>query len=200
MAKRNRKGLPEELRSSMKLAGDWMRAAREGAGLSQDQIGFPTKRGKIYISEMEAGKARLTPPYYEMWAKAVGLAPAMVAQVMIGFHTPFLYEPLFGEPFSPESVIETPPPAIDHRKTAAAIRRLRGEAGISHGAMAELLDLSTRMYVAYEDGSRRVPADQLEQIALRFGVPVSALSGAVRGVESSTAVVENNAVRPEGSD
>jgi transcriptional regulator with XRE-family HTH domain len=160
----------------MKLAGEWMRAAREVAGLTQDQIGLPIKRGKIYISEMEAGKGRLTPPYYEFWARAVGLDPRLVAQVMIGFHTPFLYEPLFGERFDPAKVIAATSRAVEGSKTVNAIKHLRSIAGLSHGAMAKLMGVSTGVYVAYEEGSRRVPADQLELIAKRLDVPVSSLS------------------------
>lgn len=160
----------------MKLAGEWMRAVRVSTGLSQQQLLSQfSKRATVFISDMEAGKIRLTPPYYEHWARAVGLEPRQVAQVMIGFHTPFLYEPLFGEPFDPARVVAAAPPPFDNSRMAEGIRRLRVEAGASQGEMAKLLGISTQSYVTYEDGSRRVPQEHLELIAKRFGVKVADL-------------------------
>lgn len=176
-AKRRSPEDAEEIRASMKLAGEWMRAVRIGIGLSQNQLlSHFTKRSAVFLSDMEAGKTRLTPQFYEHWARAVGLDVKQVAQVMIGFYTPFLYEPLFGEPFDPAKVLATAPPAYDNAGTAELIKRLRAEAGISHVEMAKLLGISTQIYVTYEDGSRRVPADQLDLIAQRLGMPVTAFS------------------------
>lgn len=176
-AKRKNPEDAQQIRDSMKLAGEWMRAVRVSVGLSQNQLlSHFTKRSAVFLSDMEAGKTRLTPQFYQPWARAVGLDVRQVAQVMIGFYTPFLYEPLFGEPFDPAKVLATAPPAYDNAATAELLKRLRAEAGISHIEMAKLLGISTQIYVTYEDGSRRVPADQLNLIAQRLGMPVAALS------------------------
>jgi transcriptional regulator with XRE-family HTH domain len=176
-AKRKSPEDAEEIREYMKLAGEWMRAVRVSVGLSQNQLlSHFTKRSAVFLSDMEAGKTRLTPQFYEPWARAVGLDVRQVAQVMIGFYTPFLYEPLFGEPFAPAKVLEEAPPAFDNMRTAARIKHLRREAGISHIEMAKAIGTSTQIYVTYEDGSRRVPSDQLELLADRLKVPVTVLT------------------------
>ena len=84
----------------MKLAGAWIRDARISAGVSQSQLlAKLDSKNPTLVSYVENGRGRLTPQFYEAWGRAVGIDPKEVARTMIGFYTPFLYEPLFGEPF-----------------------------------------------------------------------------------------------------
>jgi transcriptional regulator with XRE-family HTH domain len=184
LEQQKRPGVQEDVRRSMKLAGEWMRAVRERAGLSQRQVSFPTKKGNIAISEMEAGKTRLTAPYYDHWARAVGLETRLVAQVMIGFHTPFLYEPLFGEPFQPDKLIVASA-SVDNLAHSAVLKNLRNTAGLSHSEMAGLMGVSTRVYVAYEDGSRRIPEDQLAKITQNFDLAAQTLPARKTNVDTA---------------
>lgn len=84
----------------MVRAGAWLRACRLAAGLSQkDMQKRMAVKSAIFFSKIENGHERLAPQYYAPWAQAVGIDPKVVAQTILGFYTPFLYEPLFGEKF-----------------------------------------------------------------------------------------------------
>lgn len=81
-------------------AGAWLKACRVAAGISQkDMQRRLAIKNPIFFSKVENGHERMPPHYYVEWARAVGLNPKLVAQTILGFYTPFLYEPLFGEAF-----------------------------------------------------------------------------------------------------
>lgn len=87
-----------------KAAGRWLKACRIDAGLSLGEMLKQLPGGtRPLISNWESGAGRMTPAYYEPWSRAVGLPPRFVAQTLLGFYMPFLYEPLFGKPFSAPS-------------------------------------------------------------------------------------------------
>jgi hypothetical protein len=84
-----------------KAAGRWLKACRIEAGLSLGEMLKCLPGGtRALIANWESGFGRMTPSYYEPWSRAVGLPAQFVAQTLLGFYMPFLYEPLFGERFS----------------------------------------------------------------------------------------------------
>jgi transcriptional regulator with XRE-family HTH domain len=101
--KKKRRALSADDLHGLKLAGEWMRSVRVSAGLSQNQLlARLPKKSSMFVSQMENGQTRLIPQYYEAWAEALGIDAKEVARRMIGYYTPFLYEPLFGEAFVPD--------------------------------------------------------------------------------------------------
>jgi transcriptional regulator with XRE-family HTH domain len=119
-AKKKRRGLSDEDLQGLKQAGEWMRSVRVSAGLSQNQLlaRLPTKKSNMFVSQMENGQTRLIPQYYEAWAQAVGVDAKEVARRMIGYYTPFLYEPLFGEAFVPGQGAQAEDTPEERRKDA----------------------------------------------------------------------------------
>lgn len=106
-AKKKRRTLSADELQGLKLAGEWMRSVRVSAGLSQNQLlARLPKKSSMFVSQMENGQTRLIPQYYEAWGAAVGVDAREVARRMIGYYTPFLYEPLFGERFAPEEAAQ----------------------------------------------------------------------------------------------
>lgn len=81
-------------------AGAWLKARRVAAGISQkDMQKRLAIKNPVFFSVVENGRERMPPQYYQPWAREVGLDAQYVARTILGFYTPFLYEPLFGEPF-----------------------------------------------------------------------------------------------------
>ena len=111
--------LSAEDREGMVRAGAWLKACRVAAGISQkDMQKRLAIKNPIFFSKVENGHERMPPQYYAEWGRAVGMEPRRVAQTILGFYTPFLYEPLFGEPFKgPAEAPALSPPrrAVIHR-------------------------------------------------------------------------------------
>src|SRR5215470_15856245 len=90
-----KKSLPSaaELRKS---AGNWLKARRKAAGLSQvelaQQLGL---KYYTFISQVENGFGRVPSDSMEAWARALGIAPPVFARELLAYYEPELHKLLF---------------------------------------------------------------------------------------------------------
>ena len=79
-------------------AGRWLRKLREARGLSQrglaDQIGADYY---TFISQIEAGRGRIPPDRYAVWASALGVGPKIFVQTLMRYYDPVTYEIVFAD-------------------------------------------------------------------------------------------------------
>jgi transcriptional regulator with XRE-family HTH domain len=82
-----------ELRKS---AGNWLKARRKAAGLSQ--VDLAQRLGLKYytfISQVENGFGRVPSDSMEAWGRALGVAPSEFARELLSYYEPELYRLLF---------------------------------------------------------------------------------------------------------
>jgi transcriptional regulator with XRE-family HTH domain len=79
-------------------AGRWLRELRKARGLSQrglaDQIGADYY---TFISQIEAGRGRIPPDRYAVWASALGVDPKIFVQTLMRYYDPVTYEIVFAD-------------------------------------------------------------------------------------------------------
>ena len=78
-------------------AGLWLKGLRETTGLSQRQ--FAARLGLEYytfISQIEAGRGRIPPDRYEIWAETLGIDAADFVRELMRYYDPNTYRILFG--------------------------------------------------------------------------------------------------------
>jgi transcriptional regulator with XRE-family HTH domain len=79
-------------------AGRWLRELREARGLSQrglaDQVGADYY---TFISQIEAGRGRIPPDRYAVWASALGMDPKVFVQTLMRYYDPVTYEIVFAD-------------------------------------------------------------------------------------------------------
>lgn len=86
-----------DVRSLRRSAGRWLKSLREARGLSQRQLA--ERVGVEYytfISQLEAGRGRVPPERYEVWAGALGLDPVAFVKGLMSYYDPITYRILFG--------------------------------------------------------------------------------------------------------
>lgn len=87
--------LTKELR---KQAGQWLKAAREAAGLTQaelaERVGL---RYYTFVSQVESGLGRVPIDLQGAWASALGEDRQRFAKHLLGYYEPELYRLLFGD-------------------------------------------------------------------------------------------------------
>ncbi len=79
-------------------AGSWLKELREGQGLSQRQLA--DRVGAEYytfISQLEAGRGRIPPDRYLVWAEALGVEPRRFVKTLLRYYDPVTHSILFGE-------------------------------------------------------------------------------------------------------
>lgn len=77
------------MREERSKAGCWLRELREKRGLSQRDLA--AKVGAEYytfISQLEAGRGRVPPDRYLVWADALEIAPEEFARSITSFYDP----------------------------------------------------------------------------------------------------------------
>ncbi len=93
---RQSKAVPEA-RLLRKAAGDWLKARRADAGLSQ--VDLAARLGLKYytfISQVENGFSRVPTEAMEAWATQLGLDPSAFARHLLVYYEPELHRLLFG--------------------------------------------------------------------------------------------------------
>jgi transcriptional regulator with XRE-family HTH domain len=86
-----------EVRQMRKQAGDWLKARRAEAGLSQ--VDLAARLGLKYytfISQVENGFSRVPTETMEAWAVALKLEPSSFARHLLVYYEPELHRLLFG--------------------------------------------------------------------------------------------------------
>lgn len=79
-------------------AGVWLKALRQEAGLSQDQLAAAVGE-EVYtlIAQLEAGVGRITPDCYGRWAWALGVEVGWFSNTVMSYYDPVLHRLLFDE-------------------------------------------------------------------------------------------------------
>ncbi|MBU2091936.1 MAG: helix-turn-helix domain-containing protein, partial [Alphaproteobacteria bacterium] len=79
-------------------AGLWLKQLRETRKLTQREL---AERVNInyytFISQIEAGKGRVPPESYQLWADALGVERVSFVKHLLGYYDPFTYRALFAE-------------------------------------------------------------------------------------------------------
>jgi len=79
-----------------KQAGRWLKSLRERAGLSQRQLA--ERVGLDYysfVSQLEAGRGRVPPERYQVWAHALEVEPKAFVKGIMRYYDPVTYAILF---------------------------------------------------------------------------------------------------------
>ena len=86
----------ESIKLLRQEAGKWLKKLREEQGLSQSQLA--AKIGVDYygfVSQIEAGRARVPPDRYEVWAEAMEMDAGEFVRKLLRFYDPITYELAF---------------------------------------------------------------------------------------------------------
>lgn len=79
-------------------AGQWLKHLRESRKLTQREL---AERVNInyytFISQIEAGKGRVPPESYQLWADALGVERVAFVKSLLGYYDPYTYRALFGD-------------------------------------------------------------------------------------------------------
>ena len=79
-------------------AGLWLKQLRETRKLTQREL---AERVNInyytFISQIEAGKGRVPPESYQLWADALGVERVAFVKHLLAYYDPFTYRALFAE-------------------------------------------------------------------------------------------------------
>jgi transcriptional regulator with XRE-family HTH domain len=79
-------------------AGRWLKQRREGRGLSQRALaGLVGLEYYTFISQLEAGRGRISPENYLAWAKALGVEPKIFVRTLFRYYDPVTHGILFGK-------------------------------------------------------------------------------------------------------
>jgi transcriptional regulator with XRE-family HTH domain len=83
--------------SLRQAAGKWLKDLREQRGLSQREL---ARRVGVeyysFVSQLEAGRGRVPPERYEVWAEALGLDPVTFVKGLMRYYDPITHRILFG--------------------------------------------------------------------------------------------------------
>jgi transcriptional regulator with XRE-family HTH domain len=77
-------------------AGCWLKELREACGLSQRALA--ERVGAEYytfISQLEAGRGRIPPDRYLLWAEALGVEPRFFVRTLLRYYDPVTHAVLF---------------------------------------------------------------------------------------------------------
>ena len=86
----------ESIKLLRQEAGKWLKKLREEQGLSQSQLA--AKIGVDYygfVSQIEAGRARVPPDRYEVWAEAMEMDAGEFVRKLLRYYDPITYELAF---------------------------------------------------------------------------------------------------------
>jgi transcriptional regulator with XRE-family HTH domain len=79
-------------------AGKWLKEQREKQGLSQRQLAdLVGVEYYTFVSQLEAGRGRIPPDRYELWATAFDMDPGEFVKHLMQFYDPETYRLLFRE-------------------------------------------------------------------------------------------------------
>jgi len=86
-----------EVQELRREAGRWLKALRESRGLSQRKL---AERVGVYyytfISQIEAGRGKVPPDSYEIWARALDMPPRDFVIHLMQYYDPITHGILYG--------------------------------------------------------------------------------------------------------
>ena len=92
-----------EVAQLRRQAGLWLRELREARGLSQralaDRVGAEYY---TFISQLEAGRGRIPPDRYLLWAEALDVEPRFFVRTLLRYYDPVTHAVLFEDDHAPE--------------------------------------------------------------------------------------------------
>ena len=78
-------------------AGQWLRQLRTERGLTQRELAERVNVAYYtFVSQIEAGKGRVPPESYGLWAEALGVDRVHFVKRLMSYYDPFTYQALFG--------------------------------------------------------------------------------------------------------
>lgn len=93
----NQKTSDTDVQASRRAGGQWLKAQRARAGLSQRELA--TRVGAEYytfISQLENGRGRIPPDRYHLWAEALDIPVSNLVFNVMRYYDPVTFEILFG--------------------------------------------------------------------------------------------------------
>lgn len=86
-----------EVKSLRKAGGAWLKQCRLDRGLTQIQVAQAVGLGSYtMISMIEAGRGRIPPESYLLWAAVMALDPREFVKQIMRYYDPVTHEILFG--------------------------------------------------------------------------------------------------------
>lgn len=87
-----------DVRDLRVAGGNWLKAMREKAGLSQRELAEKVDIGYYtFVSQLENGRGRLPPDRYEAWAAALNMDPKEFTRELMRYYDPITHRILFGD-------------------------------------------------------------------------------------------------------
>jgi DNA-binding XRE family transcriptional regulator len=78
--------------------GRWLKGLREERGLSQrDLARLVGTEYYTFISQLEAGRGRIPPDRYTLWAKALEIEDKVFVQTLLQYYDPITHAVLFAD-------------------------------------------------------------------------------------------------------
>jgi transcriptional regulator with XRE-family HTH domain len=76
--------------------GRWLKGLREKRGLSQRKMAECVgAEYYTFISQIEAGRGRIPPDRYQLWAEALAIEPKLFVRTLLRYYDPVTYKILF---------------------------------------------------------------------------------------------------------
>ena len=90
------KTTPEEAKEHRATFGQWLKALREGEGLSQRELADRLSLDYYtFISQLENGRGKIPAHRYAEWAIALGQDPKSFVKTLLKYYEPLTYQILF---------------------------------------------------------------------------------------------------------
>ena len=89
-------GAGKQVQELRRAAGQWLKGLRQEQNLSQRELAKLVEVDYYtFISQIEAGKGRVPPDRYELWAQALGVETTVFVKKLMSFYDPITYRVLF---------------------------------------------------------------------------------------------------------
>jgi transcriptional regulator with XRE-family HTH domain len=102
-----RRASAERAQELRKEAGRWLRELRMKRGLSQRGLAQKVRvEYYAFVAQLEAGRGRIPPDRYLLWAAALGVEPRKFVGTLMSLYDPVTYNIAFGPGESPSNLRE----------------------------------------------------------------------------------------------
>ncbi len=131
----------DEVQELRREGGRFLRELREARGLSQRQLaGLIGADYYTFISQLEAGRGRIPPDRYRVWAEALRVDARDFVQTLMRFYDPMTHDVLFGE--DPVRTAGAPRPSLQryHFNLVCGDAVIEDPVGVEAGSLDEVQD------------------------------------------------------------